>query len=272
MIRIGTVWDRTTEVIAGRAGLLAWLAGVFLFAPGMLQAVLRVIAMTTPGASFKLLAGLVGLAVAVLALWGTLAMTAMASDPAVSRHDAIAIGRRRLPAAIAVLLVMMVVTFVVVLAPVAYVVAGSIDMAQLEHGMPMQALDGARVAALTPALFVLSLVALWAGARLLPLFAVVTNERRGLGAFARSFALTRGSTMKLIGLMLLYAIVAIVLLTAVTWVLGSVAQLIFGDEGQVWTILLLAAATGVVTAGLGVLQTTFSAQFYLAARERLDHA
>ena len=41
MIRIGTVWERTTEVIAGRAALLAWLAGLFLFAPGVLQAIMR---------------------------------------------------------------------------------------------------------------------------------------------------------------------------------------------------------------------------------------
>ena len=29
---------------------------------------------------------------------------------------------------------------------------------------------------------------------------------------------------------------------------------------------------GIIAAGLSVLQTTFSAQFYIAARERLDNA
>lgn len=272
MIRIGAVWDRTTEVIAGRASLLAWLAGLFLFAPALLQAIMRAAAAGSPAASLKLLAFLVGLLVAVLAIWGTLAMTAMTSDPAVDRHEAIAIGRRRLPAGIAVLLVAAVVAFVVAVIPVIYFVAGSVDMARLEQGVSASSLNESASAGIAPFLLVVSLIALWLSARLLPLFAVVTNEQRGLGAFARAFALTRGSTIKLIGLMLLYAIVAIVLLTAVTWVVGSLAQIVFGDDGRVWTMLLLAVATGIITAGFSVLQTTFSAQFYLAARERLDNA
>lgn len=272
MIRIGAVWDRTTEVIAGRASLLAWLAGLFLFAPSMLQAIMRAAAGESPMGSLKLLAFVVGLVVAVLAIWGTLAMTAMTSDPAVDRHDAIAIGRRRLPAGIAVLLVAVAATFVVVVVPLIYLIAGSVDVARLEQGVSASSLNASASAAVPSLLLVLSLAALWLSARLLPLFAVVTNERRGLGAFARSFALTRGSTLKLIGLMLLYAIVAIIVLTAITWVLGSVAQIVFGDGGRMWTMLLLALATGIATAGFSVLQTTFSTQFYLAARERLDNA
>ena len=272
MVRIGTVWDRTTEVIAGRLGMLAWLAGLFLFAPSVLQAIMRVMALGSNSGGIRLLAGLVGLAVAVLAIWGTLAMTAMASDPAVDRHEAIAIGRRRLPAGIAVLLVAVVATCVLVIAPLAWLMAGSVDMAQLEQGMPSPSLDPSRAVAAIPVLLALCAFMLWLSARLLPLFAVITNERRGFGAFARAFALTRGSTMKLIGLILLYALVAIVLLTAVTWVLGSATQIVFGDEGRAWSALLLALVTGIIAAGLSVLQTTFSAQFYIAARERLDNA
>ncbi|QKS01800.1 hypothetical protein F9288_20900 [Sphingomonas sp. CL5.1] len=271
MVRIGTVWDRTTEVIAGRLGMLAWLAGLFLFAPSVLQAIMRLMAMGSASGGMRLLAGLVGLAVAVLAIWGTLAMTAMASDPAVDRHEAIAIGRRRLPAGIAVLLVVVVATFVVVIAPLAWLMAGSVDMARLEQGAS-PSFDPSRAAAAVPVLLALCAFMLWLSARLLPLFAVVTNERRGLGAFARAFALTHGSTMKLIGLILLYALVAIVLLTAVTWVLGSATQIAFGDEGRMWSVLVLAIVTGIVTAGLSVLQAAFSAQFYIAARERLDNA
>lgn len=39
-----------------------------------------------------------------------------------------------------------------------------------------------------------------------------------------------------------------------------------------WSVLVLAIVTGIVTAGLSVLQAAFSAQFYIAARERLDNA
>lgn len=268
MIRIGTVWERTTEVIAGRASLLAWLAGLFLFAPGVLQAIMRLLAIGNPSSSMKLLAAIVGLAVVVFALWGTLAMIAMASDPSVDRREAIAQARGRLPAALGVMLVILVVTLVVVVLPLSFMVAGSIDMARLEQGAP--ALDAATAAKAGWLLIVMSIVALLVGARLLPLFAVVLLERRGLGAFARSFALTRGSTIRLIGLMLLYAVVALVLIWATTFVLGVTGRILFGQTGQAWTVLLVSIATGILTAGLSVLQSVFSAQFYLAARAHFD--
>lgn len=269
MIRIGTVWDRTCEVIAGRAGLLAWLAGLFLFLPSLLQTILRFVAASGgAGGGLRVLAALVGLAVLVLAIWGVLAMTAMASDPAVDRHQAIAIARRRLPAGIGVLLVAMLVTVIVVAVPMTWLLAGNVDMTKLQQGAP-PVIDPSRAGSAMIGFLILAIAALWVSARLVPLFAVVTNERRGLGAFARAFALTRGSTLKLLGVMVLYAIVAVVLLTAVTWVFGSVGQIVFGRTGA---FLLVALATSVLTAGFSVVQAVFSAQFYGAAREQLDRA
>jgi len=269
MIRIGTVWDRTCAVIAGRIGLLAWLAGLFLFLPSLLQTILRFVAASGGvQGGFRALVGLIGLAVVALAIWGVLAMTAMASDPAVDRHEAIAIGRRRLPAGIGVLLVAMLVTMIVIAVPMAWLLAGNVDMAKLQQGAP-PVIDPSRAGSAMIGFLLLALVALWISARLVPLFAVVANERRGLGAFARAFALTRGSTLKLLGVMILYAIVAIVLLTAVTWVLGSVGQIVFGRTGA---FILVALATSALTACFSVVQAVFSAQFYVAAREQLDQA
>lgn len=269
MIRIGTVWDRTCAVIAGRAGLLAWLAGLFLFLPSLLQTILRFVAASGgAGGGFKGLVALVGLAVAALAIWGVLAMTAMASDPAVDRHEAIALARRRLPAAIGLLLVAMLMTLIVVAVPMAWLLAGNVDMAKLQQGA-QPVIDPARAGSALIGFLILGLLALWISARLIPLFAVIANERRGFGAFARAFALTRGSTLKLLGVTILYAVLAVVLLTAVTWVLGSVGQILLGRNGA---FLLVALATSVLTAGFSVIQTVFSAQFYVAAREQLDHA
>ncbi|WEK41780.1 MAG: hypothetical protein P0Y64_10190 [Candidatus Sphingomonas colombiensis] len=119
---------------------------------------------------------------------------------------------------------------------------------------------------------ILGLLALWLSARLLiPLFAVVANERAAwarrvrprLRADPRQHAQAARADAPLCRSL------AVVLLTAVTWVLGSVGQILLGRNGA---FLLVALATSVLTAGFSVIQTVFSAQFYVAAREQLDHA
>lgn len=272
MIRIGTIWDRTAEVIAGRGGIIAWLAGMFLFLPAVVQAVMRPVAGGAPSPGLALLAALLGLAVAALAIWGTLAITALASDPAVTRGEAIAIGQRRLPAAIGVLLCGMGIALVVSLVPIALIASSGFDFARAQRGLDQPHFDAARAAPAVLLLALLFIVALWASARLLPLFAVVVNERRGLRAFARAFALTRGFGLRLIGVLLLYGLLSVIVLTAATWVSGVVAGLVFGAGGALWTALVVALVGAGVTAGISVVQSVFGAQFYVATRDRTDAA
>ena len=119
---------------------------------------------------------------------------------------------------------------------------------------------------------VLCVACVWLGAKLVPLLGVVVNERRGLGALRRSFALTRGSTLKLIGVLILYSIVLLVVLLAATSIVGLAVRLFVGADGAAWVAFAIAAVTAIITAIFSIIQAVFSGQFYLAAREARDHA
>lgn len=270
MIRIGTVWDRTTDVLAGRSGILAGIALLLVFLPSVVQAAVR----TFGGANvaIALIAGIVGIAVAVLAVWASLSLTAVASDPAVDRDRALAIGRNRLPAGLAVLVVLMLIALVAVLPGIALLASSGFDFARARAGLPQLTADTGRAGGAMLYFLALSLAGIWFSARLVPLFAIVTNERRGLRALSRSFALTRGSTLKLIGVMILYAIVLFVVLLAATSIVGLIFRLALGPESTATVGFVVAVVGAAVTSMFSVLQSTFSAQFYIAAVAARDGA
>lgn len=266
MPRISTIWDRTTEVLAGRAGILTTIAALLLFAPAVAQAVLA----ATTGAE-SIVVSLWNIVALVLTIWASLSLTAVASDPAVTREGALATGLARLGAGLGILVIAMVIALLALVPGVLLLVAGGLKFLPTGKIDPASA---AGTAALVGMLyfFVLSLVALWVSARLVPLFAIVVNERRGLGAFRRSFELTRGSTLKLIGVMILYAIVLFVVFAAATTVVGLILRLVLGTEAAAAISIGVAVVAGVVTAGAAVVQNVFSAQFYVATAAERDMA
>ena len=97
-------------------------------------------------------------------------------------------------------------------------------------------------------LIVVSVAGLWISATLVPLFAVVVNERRGIGALRRCYVLTRGAALRLIGVLILYGIVVVVVMAAATSVIGVVARLILGGEAAATVALIVALVSTLVTA------------------------
>ena len=169
-----------------------------------------------------------------------------------------------------VLFLLVLILFVAALPGILLLVSAGFDVERARAGLEQTAVNGSRVAAGALYFVILTVFLLWAGARLLPLMPVIVNERRGLGAIARSFALTRGSTLKLVWVILLYAIVVLVAMVAVGSVFGLIARLVLGEDQAPAVAFVAAAASGVLTTGFTVLQMVFEAQFYLAARARLD--
>ncbi len=108
-------------------------------------------------------------------------------------------------------------------------------------------------------------VALWLTARLVPLFPVIVNERLGVAALRRAFALSRGTAGRMIGVIILFGIVLLVVVMAVTLVVGSIAALLLGREAEGAIAFVVALASGAVTAAATVVQTVFYARFYAAA-------
>ncbi|MBW6528826.1 hypothetical protein KZ813_18460 [Sphingomonas sp. RHCKR7] len=266
MIRMATVWERTVDVLRGRAAILAGIAFVTLFLPSVLGAAVTIAvgdAAAAPAAR-----SLVGLVSAALMLFGMLAITAVASDPRVDRAAAYRRAAERLPAAIGVALVLVIALSLTFLpGTLALIAAGATVTAA---GVVMQGAAPGPLALAGGLLLVAAALLLWLGARLAPLFAVVVNERLGLGAIRRAFALTRGAAARLIGVLILYAILVMVLSVAVRSVIGVVLRLLLDSDGAVF--LGTSVALAVVSAGATVVQNAFYAQYYAAAREREEAA
>lgn len=262
-VKMSNVWDRTTEVLSGRAGALAGIAFTTLFAPLVLMlGYTTTVQPRTPQQLVVLLVLLV--LVAVVGVLGALAMIALASEPATTRADAWRQARSRVVPLIGVSLVLVAIALLA-FSPVFVAIAHAKGaMATLAAtGMPAK-LSGGTVAFVSIYYFVLLAFLIWASARLSVLNAVVLHERRGLGAIRRSFALTRGITWRLIGVLLLYVVVLFIARAAVQSVVGVILRLALGPA-QIDTALFVAGVCGaVVTTLFTILAVTFTAQLYVA--------
>lgn len=265
MVRIGTIWDRTMEVVNGRFTILAAIALMLLFVPSVLQA--AVDAFGGSAGAMGLVGGVVGILVGLAAIVATLALTAVATDPAVDRPHALAIGGGRLGPAIGIVLLIVLLVMASAIPGAVLLYSAGFDVDRARAGLDQVDVDAGTLAAAMLYFLVILAVWIWLAARLVPLMAVIVNERLGLGAIRRSFALTRGSTLKLIGVMILYGIVTGVCLLAATSIVGLIVRLIVGAEGLAVVALAAGVAGAAVTAVFSVLQCVFSGQFYLAARE-----
>lgn len=267
MVRIGTVWDRTVEVFNGRTSILAAIAAPTLFLPSAASA--AVTAFAPNNVALSLIATII---VGLVALWGALALTAVASDPATDRAAAYRAGSSALPKAILVVVALIVAGALIVAPAIGLLHAAGFDWAAAQRGGGQETMDAAKAGGFLLYCLVAAIVGVWIGARLFLLYPVVLNERRGIDAFGRSFALTRGLTWKIIGVLILYAIVLVVVLLAVTSVTGLIFRLLLGG-GNIAIVQFLAGVVGaVVTAVFGTLQAVFAAQLYIAARDAREGA
>lgn len=270
MISVGTVWDRTVEVVAGRFAILAAIALLLLVAPPVAQAAVDAVAGTSPVA--RIVGTIVSLLVLLAAIVAALAITAVATDPAVDRRSALAIGGGRIGAMLGSMIVLGLVLLVSMLPGVFLLATSGFDVERARAGLSQDALDVGRAGLALLYFGGIAIVWFWLGARLVPLVAVVVNERRGLGALRRAFDLSRGSALKLIGVLILYVIVLVVVLLAATSVVGLIVRLVAGGEGAAAVAFATTLAAAAVTAVFSVLQSVFSGQFYIAARDRRDAA
>ncbi len=269
-VKIGTVWDRTTEVLSGRSGQIAAVALPTLVLPPVVNNAL--VLLVPPQPAVQLVAGIVAVASALLAILGSLAILALATQPSTDRTDAYRQARARLLPALGVSLVVGLIALVLMAPVFIALIASHFDFAAASAAAsaPARMPQLPRATAMFVVLYSLALgvLAIWASARLMLLTAVVLNERLGLGAIRRSIALTRGLTWKLIGVLLLFAIVFAIATFAAQAVVGLVFRLILGGD-QIPTAMFLAGIAGALaSAALMALAYVFTAQLYVATREK----
>ncbi|MFS0771811.1 hypothetical protein [Sphingomonas sp. 1P08PE] len=260
-VRMGAVWDRTVEVLRGRAGILGPIAATAIFLPAIVNNALT--AFATPGSpTVAVLTMVVALAVLVANVWGQLAMLAVATHPATTRADAGRQATQRLLPAVGVLLLLGVI-FALAMLPVAFaLLKAGVNLTNRAAMQTMPAGVGGFVGLYSLVLLVVILIV---AARLILLNPVVLNERRGVGALMRSVQLTRGMTFRVIGLMILFGVVVLIPTLAIQSIVGLMLRLILGANGVPVAAFVAAAAGAAVTTAFTVVAAAFTAQLYVAA-------
>ncbi|MBA4762349.1 hypothetical protein [Sphingomonas sp.] len=271
MVSMGSVWDRTAEFLSDNLGTLLPIALLAIFVPTTISSNLSGLQPSvTPGTAM-----LLGLGVFVLALvsfWGQLAVTALAIDPAQGRQ-ASQLATRRFPAAL-LLMIVMVVVGIVLMIPVGVILAvGGIDLTTLE-GSAMPDIPPSVAPWVFLYFLVLLVLGCWVMARLAVVIPSVVGDRLAIGAIPRSWRLTRGIALKIVGVLILYVIVSIVANLAATTAFGAVMYLVAGrgEEGISLASVLTTIVGGAVSTGFTVLGTAFLAKLYIALLARHEAA
>lgn len=271
MVKIGTVWDSAVEALRGRAGMVTPVAVAAIFLPAVVQAGVQNFLVTPgvqPGVGVALLMMVVSIAVAVLALWAALAITAMLSHPDVTRAEA---GRRATARLLPLIGVTVALTFALALAFIPLLVlmiASGVDMTQVSTPGYRPEMSGGAALALFLYFAVLTVGLLWLFARLMPLVPTVLHERLGLRAIGRAFRLTKGMGLKLVGVLILFAVVLLVAAGAAQLVFGLVFRLVLGADNIAAATFIAAVAAAAVSAALSVLSYAFVTRLYVALSGR----
>ncbi|MFL9840971.1 hypothetical protein ABS767_08365 [Sphingomonas sp. ST-64] len=269
MTSMGNVWDRTAEFLSDNLGTILPLALIAIFVPATISANLSELQRTAaPGTAM-----LLGLGVFVLALatfWGQLSITALAIDPALGRQAA-GVATRRYPAALLVMIVLLLAVLVLII-PVAVILAASgVALTGMESGtMPEIPATAALWIALY--LFLLLPLVLWLVARLAVVLPAIVGDRLALRAIPRSWSLTRGVALKIVGVIILYAVVSIVANLAATTAFGAIMFLVAGrgEDGLSLATVLTTIVGGAVSTGFTVLAAAFAAKLYVALLARKE--
>lgn len=271
-VDISTVWDRATEFLGDNLASLIPVALPWIYLPLVVQSVLAPLARTPgPVATGVQAAALV---LTLVGLWGQLQILALAID----RDRGVAGARAQ---ATAQYLPVIVITLVLGIA--AIVLASPIGIALGVAGVDFPALmraseTGATIApppGMTPGIAIFMLVyavillvaLLWITVRLVLVNAVLLAEGGWFGAIGRSLALTRGRTLALVGVALLFGIVSVVATLAAQTVFGAVFALALGGDDPVTIATVLTAVfVALVSTAFSLLSAAFIGKYYVAAR------
>ncbi|MDB5677913.1 hypothetical protein [Sphingomonas bacterium] len=262
MVNMGNVWDRTTEFLSDNARALLPIAVFAMLIPHAINALVG----RAGDAISPVVGSPIGLACVLVALWGQIAVVALALDPDGGRSRAVAAATGKFGRALAAMLIVFVVLAVLALPILGVFAASGVDLSALRGGGLARAdLSGAAaafVAIYTIALFVLAVVAT---IRLVLLYPVIVAEGGVIGAIQRSAALSGGLFWKILGVWLLFVIVYLVAAAAVTSGIGVIVGLLaplsspFGAGSIVVAIL-----SGMVSTAFTLIVAAFSAKLYLA--------
>jgi len=266
MVSMGTVWDRATEFLSDNLSAIFPIAFLAIYLPGVLSSSLQPLA-AQPGAT-AIVVQLLSLVLALVTAWGQLAVTALALDPAGGRGLAASLASRRFLPLLGLGIILFVgVALLLVPVPLMLALSG-FDFQAAMNGGDATSFPPGMGAAILLYMLLLSLAGIWVGARLILLNPVVLKETGGIAALRRSFKLTRPVVWRILGVILLYAVVFGVSVLAAKLVFGSIFGLIASGSGLVTVGTVMSAAlTGIVVTAFSLLASAFTGKLYLAVRD-----
>ena len=271
MVSMSSVWDRTAEFLSDNLRAVFTIAAVSMFVPTAVSAIVQQAAVGA-GPGVKLIAAVLAVVLALVTMVGQLAIAMLAIDPLRDPRGTLGAAGRRLPALIGVSLALGAALIVAFLPLVILLGLDGFDPTAMEGGA-MPPLSGASIAAIVLYLLVGLPVLCWLGARLAVVTPIVAVERRGLGAIAHGYRMTRGHAGRIFGILLLIVVVGGVVALAVKLVVGTVLRLaIGGGSGFDWALALTAVAAAIVSTALSVTLTAFVAKLYVALAARSEAA
>ena len=251
---LSRAWDEMREVLRRDGSLIATVALALMVLPGVIADMVRPPVpagqMAEPGwwSVVQLIALLIGVV-------GQLAVVQIALGRRQSVGQAISHGARRAPAFIGATLLWVL--------PLVLAFAPFIRRIQADPANP----DPTSVMVS----FLLSLVLLFFAVRLLLTTPVASAEAAGpVAILRRSWEMTKGRWWRLLGFLVLFFIAAVIIVTAVTSVIGVLVGLADGPP-EAWSIgaLVMALASQLLSAALRVLLVVLLTRIYvqLAGRE-----
>ncbi|MDF0489089.1 hypothetical protein PX554_13180 [Sphingomonas sp. H39-1-10] len=265
MVNLEAVWDRTSEFVAERRAEVIPIVALLLFVPLALMSNLMPLVGRDMSAR-NIALGVATVALAIVTIWGHLALTALVLG-ARGWKAAARTGAGRLPVAVLVSLIEMAVLVLAAMPIfVAFAMSGIVPGQTPAGSLPPMDVATAMFILLYSALF--AVVGLIVFARLRLVNAALVGERRGVSALIRSLALTRGMTLKLVGLVLLYLIVSQVAALAAKMVFGAVLGLLtLGADTVAVATVTTTTLVALVQTGFTALATLFTAWLFVAVRD-----
>lgn len=258
MVKMGTVWDRAAEFLTDNLPAILPSALFAFFVPLSITGSLEPVLYAPEQALTYVLWGIV-FGLTALVNWGSLVLVAMAMErDGEGKRDAGALAARRLvPALLVQIAIFALLT--ALFAPVALTLTAG-ERAGGTWSIPV-------VVAWPLMIYLVCAIiaAIWILARLVMVYPVIVAEGRWFGAIWRSFVLTRGNALRIVGVILLYVLVSIVGMLATKTVFGSIFTLIAGPgDGMSLSSVLTSVMTAVVGTGFSVIVPVFAAKLYLA--------
>lgn len=274
MVKMGSVWDRTAEFLSDNLGAITPVALFAVFTPlSILFNLVPLVPLVQSGSAGSYGVVCVMLLLAIYLRGGLLTISALAANPDLRSDAAVRLALQRLPLLVGLMLLYLAVLWLLSLPLSLILAANGLSPEAVQAGGSVSLPVGASWG-IAAALLLWIGLGIWLGARVAVLTQpIVASERLGLRTVTRAWRLSRGLTVPIIGVALLYSVVSMVSVLAAQMVFGSVLRLFAGGDGSISVAAVLTSvAAATVATGFMILANAFTAKLYVAARSEEERA